>query len=63
MPPVVLLTGAGASGDMASGTTEAAYAASGCTCLCGCGCELVLYCLLDLLRNFVHDSGECIDLD
>ena len=45
------------------GAAEAAGAASGCARLRGCRRELVLYSLLNLLRNFVHDSGECIDLD
>ena len=47
---------------VACDATEAAYAASRCTHLHGCGCELVLYSLLDLLRDFVYDDGEHIDL-
>ena len=44
------------------GATEAAGAASGHARLRSCGRELVLHSLLDLLRNFVHDDGERIDL-
>ena len=43
-------------------TAEAVCAASGRACLHGCRRELVLYGLLDLLRDFVHDDGERIDL-
>ena len=45
------------------GATEAAGAASGCAHLHSCRRELVLYSLLNLLHNFVHDGGECVDLD
>ena len=45
------------------GAAEAAGAASGRARLRSCGRELVLYRLLNLLRNFVHDGGERIDLD
>ena len=44
------------------GSTEAAGAASGRARLRSCGRELVLHSLLDLLRDFVHDDGERIDL-
>jgi hypothetical protein len=45
------------------GAAEAAGAASERTRLRGCRCKLVLYCLLNLLHDFVHDGRECIDLD
>ena len=44
------------------GAAEAAGAAFRHARLRSCGRELVLHSLLDLLRDFVHDDGERIDL-